>query len=236
MVDEKKEKKKATKEPKAEAKGAKPAKAAKGGAAAKAPRAAKGERPAAAVGEQIAGPLPRLKKHYQEKVVPELVKIFRYRNVMQAPRLMKIVVNTGVGEALQNPKAIDAASDDLARITGQRPAVRRARKSIANFKLRAGQPIGCAVTLRGARMYEFYDRLISVAIPRVRDFRGLPTRSFDGRGNFTFGLTEQIVFPEIDYDKIDRIRGLDITIVTSARTDEEGRELLRLMQMPFRTR
>ena len=203
-----------------------------GGKAAKASKASK----AANGGDQEAGPPPRLKAFYREKVLPELMKTFKYQNVMQAPHLQKIVVNIGVGEALQNPKAVDAALDDLMRITGQRPAVRKARKSIANFKLREGQPIGCAVTLRGARMYEFYDRLISVAIPRVRDFRGLPTRSFDGRGNYTFGLTEQIVFPEIDYDKIDRVRGLDITIVTSARTDEEGRELLRLLNMPFRTR
>jgi large subunit ribosomal protein L5 len=187
-------------------------------------------------GVQEPGPFPRLRKHFEEKVIPELMKSFRYRNVMQVPRLTKIVVNVGVGEALQNPKALDAVQVDLAAITGQKPMVRRARKSVANFKLRAGQAIGCSVTLRGNRMYEFYERLISVAIPRVRDFRGTPMRSFDGRGNYTFGLTEQIVFPEIDYDKVEKIRGMDITIVTSARTDEEGQVLMKLMNMPFRTR
>jgi large subunit ribosomal protein L5 len=191
-----------------------------------------------AEGELIheAGPFPNMRKHYEEKVIADLRKTFDYDNVMQVPRFTKIVVNIGVGEALQNPKALDAAQSDLAAITGQKPVIRRARKSIANFKLRAGQAIGCSVTLRGNLMYEFYERLVSVAIPRVRDFRGTPTRSFDGRGNYTFGLSEQIVFPEIDYDKVDKIRGMDITVVTSARTDEEGRELMKLMKMPFRAR
>jgi large subunit ribosomal protein L5 len=182
------------------------------------------------------GPYPRLRKHYEEKVVPELKKAFSYANQMQVPRLEKIVVNMGVGEATQNPKLLDSALAELTQIVGQRPAVRKATKSIANFKLREGQAVGCAVTLRGNRMYEFYDRLVNVALPRVRDFRGVQPRSFDGRGNYTMGITEQIIFPEIDYDRVEKIRGMDITIVTSARTDEEGRELLRLMNMPFRQR
>ncbi len=183
-----------------------------------------------------AGPFPRLRKQYEEKVVAELVKTFGYRNRMQVPRLEKIVVNMGVGEANQNPKLLEAAVVEMMQIVGQKPAVRRAKKSIANFKLREGQAIGCAVTLRGHRMWEFYDRLVNVALPRIRDFRGVLPRSFDGRGNYTMGVTEQIVFPEIDYDKVEKIRGMDITIVTSARTDEEGRELLRLLNMPFRAR
>ena len=187
-----------------------------------------------AAGVHTPGEYPRRRKFYDEKVAPELKKKFNYDNVMQIPKLEKIVVNMGVGEAIQNPKALEGAQTDLTQITGQRPSVRRARKSIANFKLREGMPIGCAVTLRGDVMYEFYDRLVSVAIPRVRDFRGLPTRSFDGRGNYTFGVSEQIVFPEIDYDKVEKIRGMDITIVTTARNDEEGQELLRLMKLPFR--
>jgi large subunit ribosomal protein L5 len=195
-----------------------------------------GKKKAAPSGVHEPGPFPSMRKHYQEKVIAELRKRFEYDNVMQVPRFTKIVVNMGVGDALQNPKALDAAQADLAAITGQKPVIRRARKSIANFKLRAGQAIGCSVTLRGNLMYEFYERLVSVAIPRVRDFRGTPTRSFDGRGNYTFGLSEQIVFPEIDYDKVDKIRGMDITVVTSARTDEEGRELMQLMNMPFRGR
>ena len=180
--------------------------------------------------------VPRLKEHYDKSVLPELMKRFSYRNPMQAPRLRKIVVNMGVGDALVNIKLLESAMADLATVTGQKPAMRRSKKSIANFKLRAGQPIGCMVTLRGARMYEFYDRLINVALPRIRDFRGVPTRSFDGRGNYTLGLTEQIIFPEINYDKVEKIRGMDITFVTSARNDEEGQELLRLMNMPFRQR
>jgi len=204
---------------------------------------AKGKRKeaAAAAGPQIgeAEPparVPRLKEHYEKNVLPELVKRFSYRNPMQAPRLRKIVVNMGVGDALQNIKMLDTAAIELGQITGQKAAIRRAKKSIANFKLRAGQPIGCIVTLRGARMYEFYDRLVNVALPRIRDFRGVPTRSFDGRGNYTIGLTEQIIFPEINYDRVEKIRGMDVTFVTSAKTDEEGQELLRLMSMPFRQR
>jgi large subunit ribosomal protein L5 len=187
---------------------------------------------------QVDGPggVPRLRTHYQSKVVPALREHFRYGNAMQVPKLDKIVVNIGVGDAVQNPKLVDAAVADLTQIAGQKPVVRKARKSIANFKLREGQAIGCSVTLRGNRMYEFYDRLVSVVLPRLRDFRGLQPRSFDGRGNYNMGVTEQVVFPEIDYDKVEKVRGLDITIVTTARTDEEGRELLRLMHLPFRTR
>jgi large subunit ribosomal protein L5 len=178
---------------------------------------------------------PRIKEDYQNRVLGELVKHFNYSNPMQAPRLTKIVLNMGVGEAVQNVKLLDGAVEDLVRITGQRPSIRRAKKSIANFKLREGMPIGAAVTLRGQRMYEFYDRFVSVAVPRIRDFRGFSTRSFDGRGNYSLGIQEQIIFPEIDYDKIDKIKGLDITFVTTARTDEEGLELLRRMKFPFRT-
>jgi large subunit ribosomal protein L5 len=190
------------------------------------------------VSERPRGPKdrPRLATHYLEKVRPELVKKFSFTSVMQAPRLEKIVINMGVGDAISDQKLLDAALNELALVAGQKPAVRRAKKSISNFKLRQGVPVGCAVTLRGARMFEFYDRLINVAVPRIRDFRGLNPRSFDGRGNYTMGVTEQIIFPEINYDKVQKIRGMDVTIVTTAKTDEEGRELLKLMQMPFRQR
>lgn len=179
--------------------------------------------------------VPRLKKKYQEQVVPELIKKFSYRNRMQAPKLEKIVVNIGVGEASQNIKVLESAMKDLSIITGQKAVMRRARKSIASFKLREGSPVGCKVTLRGPRMYEFYDRFVNVAVPRIRDFRGLPSKSFDGRGNYTVGISEQIIFPEINYDKVERMTGMDVTFVTTAKTDEEGAELLRLMDMPFRT-
>jgi large subunit ribosomal protein L5 len=179
---------------------------------------------------------PRLDKFYQEKVRPALMEKFQYTSVMQAPRFTKIVLNMGVGDAIQDQKMLEAAAGEMGQIAGQRPVIRRAKKAISNFKLRAGIPIGCSVTLRGARMYEFYDRLVNVAVPRIRDFRGLNPRSFDGRGNYTMGLTEQIIFPEINYDQVPKVRGMDVTIVTNARSDEEGRELLRLMQMPFRTR
>ncbi|WP_287154629.1 50S ribosomal protein L5 [Candidatus Solincola tengchongensis] len=177
---------------------------------------------------------PRLKEKYLKEVVPALKQRFGYRNDMEVPRLEKIVVNMGVGEGAHDPKAIDGAMKDLALITGQKPKLNRAKKSVAGFKLRAGMSVGCKVTLRGDRMYEFLDRLMSLAIPRVRDFRGLNPKSFDGRGNFTMGLDEQLVFPEIDYDDIDRVRGMDITIVTTAKTDEEGRALLDALGMPFR--
>jgi large subunit ribosomal protein L5 len=178
--------------------------------------------------------MARLRERYREEVVPALREKFGYENVMQVPRLEKIVVNMGVGEAAQNSRALDGAMDDLARITGQKPQLRRARKSIAGFKIRQGMPVGARVTLRGERMWEFLDRLISVALPRVRDFRGINPRSFDGRGNFALGLREQLIFPEISYDAVDATRGLDVAVVTTAKTDEESRELLRLLGMPFR--
>ena len=179
---------------------------------------------------------PRLAAFYLETVRPALIQKFQYSSPMQAPRFEKIVINMGVGDATQDQTILDGAVVEMTQITGQKPAIRRAKKSISNFKLREGVPVGCKVTLRGSRMYEFYDRLINVAVPRIRDFRGLNMRSFDGRGNYTMGLTEQIIFPEINYDKVQKIRGMDVTIVTSARNDEEGRELLRLMRMPFRLR
>ena len=178
--------------------------------------------------------MARLRGRYREEVVPALREKFGYENVMQVPRLEKIVVNMGVGEATQNSRALDGAMDDLALITGQKPQLRRARKSIAGFKIREGMPVGARVTLRGERMWEFLDRLISVAMPRVRDFRGINSRSFDGRGNFALGLREQLIFPEISYDAVDATRGLDVAVVTTAKTDEESRELLRLLGMPFR--
>ena len=179
------------------------------------------------------GALPRLKARYNEEIRPALMSEFNYRNVMQAPRLEKVVVNIGIGEAIQNSRALDAAVADLTTITGQRPIVKRAKKSIAQFRLREGMSVGVMVTLRGDRMYEFLDRLVNAALPRLRDFRGVQTRSFDGRGNYSLGLREQLVFPEIEYDKIDKVRGLEITVVTSARTDEEARRLLELLGMPF---
>ena len=175
-----------------------------------------------------------LKERYQKEIIGTLVKTLDLDNVMQVPRLEKIVLNIGLGEALDNPKALDAAVDDLTTITGQKPVVTIARKSIANFKLREGRAIGAKVTLRGERMWAFLDRLMNVALPRVRDFRGVSPNAFDGRGNYTLGLHEQLVFPEIVYDKIDRVRGLEVTIVTTAQTDEEGKLLLSLMGMPYR--
>ena len=175
----------------------------------------------------------RLRDRYREEIVPALVKDFSYENVMAVPKLVKIVVNAGVGEAIVNIKVLDAAANELGLITGQRAVVRRARKSISNFKLRKGMPIGASVTLRGTRMYEFLDRLITIVLPRVRDFRGLPGKSFDGRGNYTCGLRDQLVFPEIDYSKVDKTRGMNITLVTSAKTDEEGRALLKHLGMPL---
>lgn len=179
-------------------------------------------------------PPPRLKTRYQEEIVPAMMKEFNYRNVMQVPRVTKIAVNIGLGEALQNSKAIEAATGDLAIITGQKPVVTKARKSIAIYKLREGMPIGAMVTLRGNRMWDFLDRIISIVLPRQRDFQGISPDSFDGRGNYSLGLREQLVFPEIDYDKIDKIRGMEITVVTTANSDEEARRLLALMDMPFK--
>jgi len=178
--------------------------------------------------------MARLKEKYFSEIRPSLMKSAGYKNINEVPRLEKIVINIGVGEALQDPKKLDSAASDIAAITGQRPVIRRARKSISNFKLRSGMAIGCSVTLRAERMYEFLDRLINVAIPRIRDFRGIPSKSFDGRGNYTFGVTEQIIFPEIEYDKIDKIRGMNITMVTTAKTDKEGFELLLALGMPFK--
>ena len=175
----------------------------------------------------------RLKERFEQEVVPALMREFSYQNVMQVPRLHKIVVNVGLGEAITNARALDATVNDVTTITGQRPVITRAKRSIAAFRLRTGMPIGVMVTLRGQRMWDFYDKLVNVALPRIRDFRGLPTKSFDGRGNFSLGVPEQLIFPEIDYDKIDKIRGLEVSVVTSAQTDEEGRRLLQLLGMPF---
>jgi len=232
MADDKKKGAKADK-PKA-------AKVDKGGTEPKKPRkdsgAAAGSGPRTQGRPTALGQKQRLRVLYEDKVRPALMERFSYASVMQAPRLEKIVVNMGVGDAITDQKLMDAAVNELTQISGQRPSVRRAKKSIANFKLREKQPVGCMVTLRGARMYEFYDRLVNVAVPRIRDFRGLNPRSFDGRGNYSMGLTEQIIFPEINIDKVGKIRGMDVTIVTTAQSDEEGRELLRLMNMPFRQR
>jgi large subunit ribosomal protein L5 len=174
-------------------------------------------------------------EQYEKEIVPALVRKFKYKNVMQVPRMTKIVVNVGLGEAIQNIKALDAASNDIALIAGQKPVITKASKSIASFKLRKGMPIGCMVTLRRERMYEFYQKLVTIVLPRVRDFRGVSPKSFDGRGNYTMGLKEQIIFPEIEYDKVDRVRGMNITVTTTAGTDEEAFELLKLMGMPFRS-
>ena len=178
--------------------------------------------------------MARLQEKYKAEIVPKLKEKFGYRNVMQVPRLSKVVVNMGLGDAIENVKVIETAAAEIGIITGQKPVVTKARKSIANFKLREGVPIGVMVTLRRDRMYNFLDKLIAIALPRVRDFKGVSPRGFDGRGNYTIGIKEQIMFPEVNYDKIDKIRGMNITIVTTARTDEEGLELLRLMGMPFR--
>src|SRR5262249_54166800 len=227
MADEKKTKSQGAKAPK------------EGGGA----KAAKSGRPAVAPGYETAsgrpsGPQakPRLATHYAEKVRPALMEKFGYTSVMQAPRIVKIVINMGVGDATTDIKNIDIAANELAQISGQKPSIRKAKKAISNFKLRQGLPIGCMVTLRGARMFEFFDRLVNVAAPRIRDFRGLSPRSFDGRGNYSVGFNEQIIFPEINLEKVGKVRGMDVTIVTTARTDEEGRELLKLMNMPFRQR
>ncbi len=175
-----------------------------------------------------------LKERYQTEVVPALIKELEYSNVMQVPRIQKVVVNIGLGEALDNPKALEAASEDLMKITGQKPVITKARRSIAAFKLREGRAIGAMVTLRGERMWAFLDRLMNIVLPRVRDFRGVSAEAFDGRGNYTLGLREQIIFPEIEYDKVDKVRGMEITIVTTARTDDQAAALLQLLGMPFR--
>lgn len=177
--------------------------------------------------------MARLKDKYTNEVIPALMAKYSYKNIMQVPKIEKVVINMGLGEARENPKAIEAASNDLSLITGQKPLVTRAKKSIANFKIRSGMPIGIKVTLRGERMYEFIDKLFNVALPRVRDFRGLPSKSFDGRGNYSFGVREQLIFPEIEYDKVDKVRGMDIIFVTTAKNDEEAKTLLELMGLPF---
>ena len=177
--------------------------------------------------------MARLKDKYPEEIVPALKEKFQYGNIMEVPKLVKIVVNMGLGEAIANPKALDAAVSDMTQITGQKPIITKAKKSVAAFKVREGMSIGCKVTLRGEKMYEFCDRLVSVALPRVRDFKGISPKAFDGRGNYTLGLKEQLIFPEIEYDKIDKIRGLEVCFVTSAKSDEEAKELLRLLGMPF---
>jgi large subunit ribosomal protein L5 len=181
-----------------------------------------------------AGTELRLKQRYHDKIIPALIQRFAYTNALQVPRLVKVVANIGIGESISNPKALDAATADLKKITGQQPVVMKSRKAIANFKLRAGLPIGIKVTLRGARMYQFVDKLISVGLPRIRDFRGISPTGFDGHGNFTLGLREQLIFPEIEYDKIDKLRGLEVTFVTTARTDDEARALLTELGFPFR--
>jgi len=178
--------------------------------------------------------MSRLEKSYHETILPQLMKDLSIKNVWAAPRMTKVIVNMGVGEASANIKLLDAAMEEMAAITGQRPVMRRARKSIAAFKIREGQPVGASVTLRGKRMYEFIDRLVNIALARVRDFRGVPTKSFDGRGNYTMGLQDQLIFPEIDYSKVDQTRGMNVTFVTSARSDEGARRLLELIGMPFR--
>lgn len=205
---------------------------------AKAPEAAgKKEAPAGEGGKKSAPesiPTPRLRKRYHEVAVPALMKEFQYKNSMQAPKLVKVVLNMGMGEAITNAKALDHAAEELAKITGQRPVITRAKKSIATYKLREGMPIGCMVTLRRERMYEFLDRFISAALPRIRDFKGISAKSFDGRGNYSLGIKEQVIFPEIEIDKVDSIHGMDVVIVTTAKTDEEGRALLTHLGMPYR--
>ena len=178
--------------------------------------------------------MARLFEQYKQDITPKMMEKFSYKNVMQVPKLEKVIINVGVGEAIQNPKALDGAVNDLTIIAGQKPVITKAKKSIAGFKLREGMPIGCKVTLRGERMYDFLSRLVNIVLPRVRDFRGVSPQAFDGRGNYSLGIKEQTIFPEIDYDKIDKIRGLEVIIVTSAKTDEEAREILKSMGMPFR--
>ena len=178
--------------------------------------------------------MSRLKERYTKEIAPAMGKEYGYKNVMAIPKLEKIVINIGLGEAIQNAKLLDNAADELSQIAGQRPVITRAKKSIASFKLRQGMPIGCSVTLRGERMFEFLDRLVNTALPRVRDFRGLSTKSFDGRGNYTLGLRDQLIFPEIDYSRVSKIKGMNISVVTTAKTDDEARTLLRLFGMPFR--
>jgi large subunit ribosomal protein L5 len=199
-----------------------------------APRKEKSGAAPVTVGKEEKGPTPRLAIQYKEKVVPDLMQKFGYKTVMQVPRIRKITINMGVGETTTDKKVLDNAVADMARIAGQKPVTTNARRSVANFKVRAGYPVGCMVTLRGARMYEFLDRLVNVAMPRIRDFRGMSNRAFDGRGNYNLGFKEQIIFPEIDYDKIDALRGMNIAITTTAKTDDEARALLGAFRFPFK--
>jgi len=192
------------------------------------------EAPAKAAAPQVPAPPARLALHYREKVVPDLMQKFGYKTVMQVPRIRKITLNMGVGETVGDKKVLENAVGDMARIAGQKPVITKSARSIANFKIRAGFPVGCMVTLRGAKMYEFLDRLVNIAIPRIRDFRGVSNRAFDGRGNYSLGIKEQIIFPEIEYDKIDALRGLDIAITTTAKTDDEARALLAAFRFPFK--
>ncbi|MBA3027798.1 MAG: 50S ribosomal protein L5 [Proteobacteria bacterium] len=178
--------------------------------------------------------MSHLKKYYHETVVPKLMETYQYKNIMQVPRIEKVVLNMGLGEAIHNIKIMDSAVEELMMIAGQRPVITRAKKSIAAFKLREGMPIGCMVTLRRQRMYDFFNKLVNIALPRVRDFKGVSGKAFDGRGNYTLGVKEQIIFPEIEYDRIDKVKGLNVSVITSAKSDEEGKELLKLMGMPFR--
>ncbi len=225
-----KEKKPKSKPQQAEAKEKTKAKAAKAEAKGKPEAKAKEAAPA----EPVEKVVPRLWEYYRTECVPRMMQEFRYQSPMQVPRLQKVVINLGLGEAIQNIKLLDSAQAELGAIAGQKPVVTKAKKSIAAFKLREGMPIGCMVTLRRDRMYFFLDKLVNVVLPRVRDFRGVSEKAFDGRGNYTLGIKEQIIFPEIDYDKIDKVKGMNITIVTNARTDEEGKFLLKLLGMPFR--
>jgi large subunit ribosomal protein L5 len=224
------DKKTVAKAPKAAAKPKASAKVAKKDA--KAPETASAATSGQSALERI--PTPRLKQRYRDVAVPAMMKEFQYKNPMQAPKLVKVVLNVGMGEAISNAKSLDHAADELGKITGQRPVITKAKKSIATFKLREGMPIGCMVTLRRERMYEFLDRFINAALPRIRDFKGVSSKSFDGRGNYTVGIKEQIIFPEIEFDKVDSVHGMDIVIVTTAKTDEEGRALLGHLGMPYR--
>jgi large subunit ribosomal protein L5 len=234
MADKKEKSKEGTQGKKAPAKAA-PKASGKAKASAKETKKAAGEGAVEAGQKPIEKiPTPRLKQRYHEVAVPAMMKEFSYTNPMQAPRLVKVVLNVGMGEAISNAKALDFAADELGRISGQKPVITRAKKSIATFKLREGMPIGCMVTLRRERMYEFLDRFISAALPRIRDFKGVSSKSFDGRGNYTLGIKEQVIFPEIEIDKVDSVHGLDIVIVTTAKTDEEGRALLGHLGMPYR--
>ncbi len=233
---EKKDKTKESKSGDQKKAAAKPSKAAAKSKKAAAPESKK--EAAKDLGEKISAPeqipVPRLKQRYHDVAVPALMKEFQYKNPMQAPKLVKVVLNMGMGEAITNAKALEFAADEMAKISGQRPVITRAKKSIATYKLREGMPIGCMVTLRRERMYEFLDRFISAALPRIRDFKGISSKSFDGRGNYSLGIKEQVIFPEIEIDKVDSIHGMDIVIVTTAKTDEEGRALLGHLGMPYR--